>query len=268
MRRSIRNFLGMLAPRAFLDLVVKFVLFCLLIAFWHVVVRRYAFDDYGTPLYELLQEAICAGAPFVLLFLTGSWHQVLAISALTNRAYFDQLSGLLNRQTFLNRFQRALLKTDCGLLLLIDADHFKRVNDQYGHAVGDCCIEAIGHRLNWHLRDEDLAGRIGGEEFAVFLPNASEEHARAVATRLGQPVSFSDRDGQTHLTVQLSIGATFTDNTKSLEQNFRNADDALYVAKNAGRAQLRFHDSSEVVHLKSLVQNGNTSETQSALSTV
>ena len=251
MERLIRKSLGMLAPRSHLDLAVKFALFCLLIALWHATLRRIGYDDRVTPVSEMLLEATLAGGPFVLLFLFGSWHQVLAIRSLTHRAYQDPLSGVLNRQTFVNRFGRALPRARCGVLLLLDADHFKRINDQYGHSMGDRCIEAIGHRLNWHLREGALVGRIGGEEFAVFIPNVTEEHAKAVATRLGLPVSFTDHQNQIHASVSLSMGGTFIDQSRTIEQHLVDADEALYASKSNGRSQLRFHNREDVILLGS-----------------
>lgn len=249
MKRLLRKTLGLLVPRSYFDLTGKFGVFCFIIAAWHVVVMRVFLNDHSTTLGFLVLDALLVGAAFVLLFLVGSWHQVTTLRALSERAYVDSLSGLLNRQTFLNRLGRRMRKARSGVLILFDADHFKQINDQYGHALGDRCIEAIGHRFNWHTRDSDLAGRIGGEEFAVFLSDVTEEHARAIATRLGMPVSFSDRNSQTHLTVTLSAGATFISPDRTLEEHLNDSDSALYVAKAAGRAQLRFSNRADAISL-------------------
>ena len=227
-------------------------MFFALIFGWHVLVSQLVLQDAGHSLTDMALESLFVGAPFVFLFMLGSWHQVTAIRALTKRAYYDPLSKVLNRQTFIGRLKRALPKSRAGLLLLMDVDHFKRINDKYGHAAGDRCIEAIGHRLNWHLRLEDLAGRLGGEEFAVFLADVSQEHAKAVATRLGQPVGFTSPSDGSHLTVTLSVGATWTDHEVPFEKQLVAADDALYVAKSLGRSQLRFSDGSEAIELSSV----------------
>lgn len=226
-------------------------MFCVLIFGWHVLVTRQLLKDADHTMMDMAVEALFVGAPFVFLFMLGSWQQVSAIRALTKRAYYDPLSKVFNRQTFIGRLKRALPKSRTGLLLLIDVDHFKRINDRYGHAAGDRCIEAIGHRLNWHLRLEDIAGRIGGEEFAVFLSDVSVEHGKTVAVRLGQPVSFTDTDQVEHLTVTLSVGAVWTEREVPFEKQLVAADDALYVAKSLGRAQLRFADGSEGIALAS-----------------
>lgn len=247
----MRKLLGHFAPQSVSGFIWKSALFCLLIFGWHVLVMRRVLQESEHGLGEMALEALFTGAPFVFLFMLGSWHQVSAIRALTKRAYYDPLSKVLNRQTFIGRFKRALPKSRTGMLLLMDVDHFKRINDQYGHAAGDRCIEAIGHRLNWHLRLEDLAGRIGGEEFAVFLSDVSQEHGKTVAVRLGQPVSFTNPSQEEHLSVTMSVGAVWTDRDVSFEKQLVAADDALYVAKSLGRAQLRFSDGSEGVALSS-----------------
>ncbi|NNE89206.1 MAG: GGDEF domain-containing protein [Silicimonas sp.] len=247
----MRKILGWFAPKKWSDFAWKSALLCACIVIWDVIFTKYLQGE-PTSFDEIAIEAIGVGGPFVLLFMLGSWHQVTALRVLTKRAYFDPLSGVFNRHTFISRLNKAIPQASKGILMLIDADHFKQINDQYGHAVGDRCIEAIGHRLNWHVRDGDLAGRVGGEEFAVFLPNVSEEHGRAVAQRLGLPVSFTDAARQTNLTVTLSIGAVWTKPDQSIEQQLVAADEALYVAKSSGRAQLRFSDGGDGIPLSAL----------------
>ncbi|MBT8458213.1 MAG: GGDEF domain-containing protein [Boseongicola sp.] len=254
----MRKVLNHFAPRSLSGFIWKSAFFCVLIFGWHVLVTRQILRDADHTMTDMALESLFIGTPFVFLFMLGSWQQVSAIRALTKRAYYDPLSKVFNRQTFIGRLKRALPKSRTGLLLLMDVDHFKRINDQYGHAAGDRCIEAIGHRLNWHLRLEDLAGRIGGEEFAVFLADVSEEHGKTVAVRLGQPVSFTDPSAKEHLTVTLSVGAVWAQSDVSFEKQLVAADDALYVAKSLGRAQLRFADGSEAIALSS--QSELTSE--------
>lgn len=230
------------APRSRTDALWKFLIFCALINLWNVVWNWYVLDNAELSLGHLIVNATFVGSPFVALFVTGSWHQVTAIRMMAQRARYDALSGVLNRQTFMSRLIRTLPQTRRGLLLLIDADNFKSVNDLHGHATGDKCIAAIGHRLSWHLREVDLVGRLGGEEFAVFLPDVTAEHGRTVAERLGQPVSYSDAAGGDHLTVTLSIGAVWTDPAIDPDAQLALADDALYQAKTTGRARIVFAD--------------------------
>jgi diguanylate cyclase len=152
----------------------------------------------------------------------------------------DGLTGLNNRRTFLELAQLRLDESPFGVVILLDADHFKRVNDVYGHAVGDVCLKEIAHRLKWNLREIDVAGRIGGEEFAVLFANATIEQARVIAGRLGQPIPFRAEGQAEHLSVTLSMGAVLIEPEISLDALLVRADQALYAAKEAGRARLVF----------------------------
>ena len=106
------------------------------------------------------------------------------------------------------------------------------------------------------LRLEDLAGRIGGEECAVFIPNVSKEHGETVAVRLGLPIGFTDTTKEKHLVVTLSIGAVWTQADQPFEKLLIEADDALYKAKASGRAQLRFSDRPDAIPLSLAGQVG------------
>ncbi len=236
----MRKALGILAPKTRTDMVWKTLLFCGLISCWHLVWSFFIRSSNDHSVAEVILEALVVGGPFAALFVIGSWHQVTAIRSLTDRARIDPLSGVYNRQTFFSRTRRAVTRTRTGLLLLIDVDHFKKINDQFGHAVGDRCISAIGHRLNWHLRESDLAGRIGGEEFAIFLADVSKEHGRHVATRIGQPIEFPDPSGTGHLSATFSVGAVWTNPEIPIEDQLMLADEALYQAKTTGRKRLIF----------------------------
>ncbi|MCG6882225.1 MAG: GGDEF domain-containing protein [Silicimonas sp.] len=235
---ELRKFLGYLAPGSPRAVMWKTLLFCVLIVLWNYLWVRHLSGHPPRSMAAIVTDALVVGGPFALLFSLASWDQVRTIRGLHIRARIDPLAGVLNRQTFIGRFQKAVAQARCGMLLLIDADDFKRINDFHGHAVGDRCIAAIGNRLSWHLREEDLAGRIGGEEFAVFLPEVSREHGNVVARRLGQPVAFSDAAGEMHHSVTLSIGAVWTQPDQSPEDLLMLADEALYEAKSTGRARM------------------------------
>ncbi len=156
----------------------------------------------------------------------------------------DEMSGLLNRRGFEARATSALRR--CAeddrpvALLIADLDHFKRVNDRHGHAVGDAIIACFGaHVLD--LRAEGMvAGRIGGEEFAVLLPGASIESARQLAEviRIGLPTACAARIPPSLLpTTSIGIAAGLP--SEGLSQLMRQADEALYDAKRAGRNRVR-----------------------------
>lgn len=170
-----------------------------------------------------------------------SAHKALEVQ-LRELATRDALSGLLNRRAFLERstalFDHCRRHGQPCAVLMIDIDHFKRINDRHGHQMGDVairtCAEAIGHAL----RDADLLGRLGGEEFAVLLPHATADSAMVVAERIrsgmaqmnivspqGQPLSFT-----------ISIGvAEMAAHHAGIEPLLVDADQALYRAKATGR---------------------------------
>jgi two-component system, cell cycle response regulator len=162
----------------------------------------------------------------------------------------DQLTGLSNRRhgeerlraeiEAAQRYQRPLT------VLMIDIDHFKRVNDQYGHAGGDAVLRELGHRLRTLVRAADTAARWGGEEFVVLLPDTSLAGGIALAERFLEtiremPIVVDDQaTGDDHATcsVTVSIGAAGSDETP-LAEILRRADEALYRAKRDGRDCLR-----------------------------
>lgn len=166
------------------------------------------------------------------------------IADLRQEADSDDLSGLLNRRGFEAKAVRALRRCAAedrpAALLIADLDHFKRVNDTHGHAVGDAIIAAFGA----HVRDigpaNMIAGRVGGEEFAVLLPDASIEVARRLAEviRIGLPTACADRLPPS-LVPTTSIGIAAGLPADGVSALMRQADEALYSAKRAGRNRTR-----------------------------
>jgi diguanylate cyclase (GGDEF)-like protein len=155
-------------------------------------------------------------------------------------AEVDPLTCVFNRRAFLTLLKKAISsahRTQSDLsVLVIDLDHFKKVNDTWGHKGGDDVLRHFVSLATSCLRNEDVMGRMGGEEFAIFLPNASSEGTRAVAERLravvaSQPL-VTDR-GSIGLTV--SIGATQYLPGDSSDALLQRADEAMYLAKEHGR---------------------------------
>lgn len=162
----------------------------------------------------------------------------------------DVLTELANRRTFQARLkeQEALRQRHGGgtiSLILIDLDHFKQINDQFGHPVGDMVLAAFGQLLKGRLRAADLAARIGGEEFALLLPETDEVAAERLANLIRQ--AMADMDIQTEEGIALTITGSFgiacwgADETAS--QLMQRADRALYVAKQSGRDTIRQADA-------------------------
>ena len=167
---------------------------------------------------------------------------------LAHLAATDLLTGLNNRRAFLEATEAAAARS-AGVLMMLDLDHFKRINDTYGHLVGDECLRGVADVLRSQLRDDDIVGRIGGEEFAVFLINAPIESARSIGERLSQGASVSIADLEDRLPVTASVGAVRMKQHDDLKTVLWRADRAMYAAKDAGRARLVFWErrSSEVV---------------------
>jgi len=155
----------------------------------------------------------------------------------------DGLTGLYNHRYFQENLSNELLKSrrfgHQVTLLMIDIDHFKRVNDKYGHPQGDATLKETSRIIKDTIRGYDVASRYGGEEFAVILPHAEPEQALQVAERMRKTIMehpFRGPSAREHLRVTASIGvATYPINAKTKAELIERADQALYLAKSEGR---------------------------------
>src|SRR5690606_37102739 len=168
----------------------------------------------------------------------------LRMLAIANRrlglvARTDSLTACLNRGAFAGTVSTLLAQRSRrtgGALLMLDADNFKAINDLFGHEAGDEALTIIARSIRSTLRAGDLVGRMGGEEFSVYLPDLDQHAAEAVAERIRRSVNlaiFAPVDRQRPLSV--SIGGVAFDGPASFSQLFRIADQRLYAAKQAGR---------------------------------
>jgi diguanylate cyclase (GGDEF)-like protein len=166
----------------------------------------------------------------------GGYSLATADRASRDEAVIDPMTGLYNRLTLAARFgeaQRSVSGTNGSVgLVMVDVDHFKRVNDTHGHDRGDRVLRELAERLVGNLRTSDVAYRVGGEEFVVLLPGRDAEGARAVAERIRASVATVPLAG---LPVTVSAGVVTGDGDASLEELMRAADVALYAAKAGGR---------------------------------
>ena len=166
-----------------------------------------------------------------------------ARSAAERVANTDMLTGLPNRRHTLAFLEKALAgarENGAPLAVAIfDIDHFKRINDTHGHAMGDRVIHRVAQRAKAALRDEDMLGRIGGEEFVCILQRSSAQAAEIVAERVRKAVEVGTaaEDGLPQATI--SIGLAVYDGEPDVEELLHRADKALYVAKREGRNRLR-----------------------------
>lgn len=171
-----------------------------------------------------------------------------AHTALTERSRRDQMTGLLNRENFFIELESRRRKSDEGALLIIDADHFKMINDRYGHLTGDRALLEISAAIERGVRAGDLIGRIGGEEFAALLVGATGVEALQVAERVRlevERISFHP-DETTRLPLTVSIGGAQLEAGVSVREHMRVADKRLYTAKRNGRNQTVFEIGMKV----------------------
>ncbi len=174
------------------------------------------------------------------------------IFTLLHRSSHDPLTGLLNRQTYDDRMNRLALEMAAQAdsmaqqnfrkyFVIMDIDHFKLVNDRYGHLYGDEVLLHFSRLMQRSLRDSDLLFRFGGEEFVVVLNNVDEETAIEVLDRFRETVQAYDFPGVGEVTV--SIGFTWLDLTLQTATLGERADSALYHAKRNGRNQVCFYEA-------------------------
>ncbi|MEN8166917.1 MAG: GGDEF domain-containing protein [Pseudomonadota bacterium] len=159
------------------------------------------------------------------------------------QATTDSLTGLLNRRAFDNEMSKATedanLSPDNLSLLIIDIDHFKRVNDSHGHLIGDKVIRFIATQLSSNVKGRDIVARIGGEEFAVLLPNTQVQHAKIVAESIRSKIEKSQLkrldNRQPIGDITVSIGTACYKQGEPADDFFHRADKALYQSKDSGR---------------------------------
>lgn len=167
----------------------------------------------------------------------------------------DSLTGILNRraifETAEDELDRAHRENSSLSLLMADLDHFKSINDRFGHAAGDLALRLAVDTIVNNLRQYDSVGRWGGEEFLIVLPNTGSEEAFQVAERLRLSIARANMDlgvGEA-LDLRMSLGVTSTSlgNNLNLDLLVNQADVALYLAKNNGRNQVKVFKGEEVV---------------------
>ncbi|MCC2113757.1 MAG: GGDEF domain-containing protein [Hyphomicrobiales bacterium] len=211
----------------------------------------FAFDSYsfstgtwrwGTSPVNNVVIPLLLAPPFFFVLLGKMRELAIAHHELMSVASTDGLTSLLNRRAFtemidgyLKRVEKAAEPSHDGLLL-IDVDHFKAVNDSYGHERGDEALVLIADTISATVRDTDLVGRIGGEEFGVFIPRQSPEGISVLAERIRSAISEAIfvPNGHRH-PLSVSVGGVIFDETVPYADLYRGADAKLYSAKHNGR---------------------------------
>ncbi len=171
---------------------------------------------------------------------------------LQNQATRDPLTSLYNRRYFEEEVKKQIIKAKGAnqsySVLMLDADHFKRVNDTYGHKTGDKVLIELASKAEKALRDKDIVARYGGEEFVIFLPEITAAQAYKVADRLRQSIStivvYSDDGQEVRFTV--SIGVSSSEISDNVDTLVKTADEALYKAKESGRNRVEVFSSDDL----------------------
>jgi diguanylate cyclase (GGDEF)-like protein len=187
---------------------------------------------------------------FLVLFIAQNHYRLKQTRAeLAVLAKTDPLTGIFNRRHFAELTQMDIERVkrfnETAYIIILDIDHFKRVNDDHGHLVGDRVLIEIAGRIKEIIRPYDIFARFGGEEFIIYMPNSNREGVGAAVERLKANISdlpfcFTE-DG---LRITASFGVARVD-TDGMEKTIKNADDALYQAKEEGRNRIVFHGASK-----------------------
>ncbi|MGY5956046.1 diguanylate cyclase [Kosakonia sp. BK9b] len=157
-------------------------------------------------------------------------------------ATHDPLTAVFNRSAIITHINQGL-KTGNVALILLDIDHFKRINDEYGHPMGDRVICALVSRIRRAVPESAAIGRVGGEEFTIVLPEARIEEAMIIASYIHASLNASPLDVLPQQFVTASFGVSLGVKESDFETLYSTADTALYQAKNRGRNQVALYDA-------------------------
>ncbi len=239
----MRILIFLLAVRTPFEAVWKGLFFYMQINGFALLVEYALHGPFYMPIWKRSFLTFTASLPFIIL----AFYVITYLDKLQRKmktiAATDMLTELPNRRAFFQQVEKSFEANRTGVLFIIDADHFKRINDTHGHQTGDDALVAIADRLRSVLRKTDVVGRIGGEEFALFLPGLSSTEAFGIGERLTDPIYVSQAGDAPSIQVTLSIGGVQKMPDASFADLMQRADLALYKAKAEGRAQLAMWDA-------------------------
>jgi diguanylate cyclase (GGDEF)-like protein len=203
---------------------------------------------FGVDAQAVLDKPELLTAPLALILCVAFLSTPLMRSDIQHRsdAVIDQLTGMLNRNALNVRVQEltqqsAVSGEPIGVIVG-DLDHFKDINDNHGHTVGDVVLKQVAYMLRKQLRAFDLAYRLGGEEFLILLPGSDLEHAETLAERLRARVGSEQVAGDIGVTMSFGVAASQRDEAFDYAAVFSKADAALYRAKRKGRDRVCLAD--------------------------
>ncbi|MEG0571118.1 MAG: GGDEF domain-containing protein, partial [Oscillospiraceae bacterium] len=184
----------------------------------------------------------------MLTFLKDSDQDIKSRQQLEHSADTDELTGLLNRKSITEKIDECIStygKKDRHAMLFIDLDSFKSINDHFGHLFADNVLKETARKFHSTFRYNDLVGRIGGDEFLVFMKNVNSiQSIKKKLDNLMKAPLFSYSDGKLSITMTCSIGVSIYDGDgKDFKLLYSQADKAMYKVKNSGKNNIAFYDN-------------------------
>ncbi len=186
---------------------------------------------------ELLVTAVVA-APLIATCMAMVTHMEKLQRQMARIAGTDMLTNLPNRRSFMGHVEAAISTGQPDALMIVDADHFKRVNDTFGHAAGDLALVCVAEHLRHVIGPHDKIARLGGEEFGLLIRSQPSAATDLLGAKIAAGVAFHLPEHAADVTLTLSIGATTLLPQDTSQNAFERADAALYDAKSAGRARM------------------------------
>nr|WP_255539542.1 diguanylate cyclase [Polynucleobacter sp. JS-Safj-400b-B2] len=200
---------------------------------------------YSALTFSIIAVVCILGIAYYIWRLNRRLHH--SLSQVQHLASHDPLTGLPNRSLLTDRLQRAIVKArrnkSLFAILYIDIDHFKSINDQYGHSAGDEVLKAASNRMMVCIRDSDSLGRLGGDEFVVLLEDLqTPEDALRIAKKMQSAIALGISSNSQLIATTISIGISiFPNDADSEEDLFRHADTAMYRSKTSGKNTIHFY---------------------------
>ena len=231
----MNRLIDLFAPRGRLDFALKVAAFLLAIGAMNWL-RDLLQSGAGNKGFLInLRDSTFVGLPFVIFALLLIGHLARLQHQLARLAATDMLTGLPNRRAFLDRIADGPVLRESGTFLMVDLDHFKRINDTFGHQAGDLCLRAAADFIKVAVGDPVTCARLGGEEFGLFVPAASGP-ADLLAGRLAAGLTVRSATA-TDVRLTMSVGIAAAQEGTELALMMSRADQALYQAKADGRAR-------------------------------